>query len=125
MGYCIKLAGKMHLFETPKAMENLIRSSYTTLEFDEKKTAELAQLIADPSNTLCFVTAQSFKDEELPLKEYWYDLKYSLEPYSTDLLNKMKTPNVVDNGKKLDLPPVNNFLPKNFDVLPEDKSVSA
>ena len=114
----------MHLFETPQEMENLIRSSYTTLDFDATKVQELANLIADPTNTMCFVTAKSFKTEDLTLKEKWYNLDYSSEGYGTDLLNQMKNPVVADNGKKLDLPPINNFLPKNFDILPEDATVS-
>ena len=101
-------------------MSHLIRHSYTTLEFDTGKVKELAALIADPTNTLCFVTAQSFDTANLPLKEKWYKMDYSLEPYSAELLNKMKNPVVAENGKKLDLPPLNTFLPKNFDILPED-----
>lgn len=34
MQYCIRLASKMHLFETPSEMENLIRHMYTALDFD-------------------------------------------------------------------------------------------
>jgi len=30
----------------------------------------------------------------------------------------MANPVVKDNGKKLDLPPPNNLIPSNFDVLP-------
>ena len=51
-------------------------------------------------------------------------MDYSLEPYSAELLGKMKNPVVVDNGCKLDLPPVNTFLPENFDILPEDLALS-
>lgn len=124
MSYCIKLAGKMHLFETPAEMAHLIRHTYTTLDFDEAKVKELAGLIADPTNSMCFVTAQSFDVANLPLKEKWYNLDYSMEPYGDELLNKMKNPVVADNGKKLDLPPLNTFLPQNFDILPEDKTLS-
>ena len=124
MSYCIKLAGNMHLFGTPEEMKHLIRHSYTTLDFDTEKVKELAALVADPSNTLCFVTAQSFDNANLPLKEKWYKMDYSLEPYSAELLGKMKNPVVVDNGCKLDLPPVNTFIPENFDILPEDLALS-
>ena len=90
------------------------------LEFDVNRTKELAGYLADPSNTMCFVTSQSFDVATLPLKEKWYNIDFSREKYSEDLLNKMKTPVVANNGKNLDLPPVNSLLPKNFDILPID-----
>ena len=124
MDYCISLAANMHLFETPAEMAHLIRHSYTTLDFNEAKVQELAAKIAEPSNTLCYVTAQSFDVADLPLKEKWFNVDYSFEPYSEELLNKMQNPVVADNGKKLDIPPLNTFLPQNFDILPEDKTVS-
>ena len=37
----------------------------------------------------------------------------------------MRAPVVPDNGKPLDLPPPNNFIATNFDVLPDDASLSA
>jgi len=82
-------------------------------------------LIADPSNTMCFVTSQSFDKESLPIQDPWYKVDFSREKYSDDLLAKMKKPAVADNGKKLDLPPVNNMLPKKFDILAADATISA
>lgn len=125
MSYCIKLASNMHLFKNPEEMSNLIRHSYMALEFDVNRTKELAGYLADPSNTMCFVTSQSFDVATLPLKEKWYNIDFSREKYSEDLLNKMKTPVVANNGKNLDLPPVNSLLPKNFDILPNDETISA
>lgn len=40
------------------------------------------------------------------------------------MIKLMKNPSVVDNGKKLDLPPVNNLLPKNLDIVKDDKKNS-
>ena len=37
----------------------------------------------------------------------------------------MRAVTVVDNGKNLDLPPFNNLIATNFDILPEDASLSA
>ena len=37
----------------------------------------------------------------------------------------MNNPVIVNNGKKLDLPPVNTLLPKHFSILPKDDSISA
>ena len=37
MSYCVKLAGKMHLFETPDEMQHIIRHAYTALTFDAER----------------------------------------------------------------------------------------
>ena len=50
---------------------------------------------------------------------------FHIEKYNDELLNLIKNPVVADNGKKLDLPPENNLLPKNFDILAEDAANSA
>lgn len=60
----------------------------------------------------------------MPLKEKWYNIDFSREKYGTDLLTKMQKPVVANNGKKLDVPPVNTMLPKNFDVLKADATIS-
>lgn len=125
MSYCINLASKMHKFKTPKEMCHLIRHSYTALEFDAARIKQLAALIADPANTMCFINSQSFDNASLPLKEKWYNVDFSREKYGEELLNKMKKPVVADNGKNLDLPPVNTLLPKNFNVLATDAAISA
>ena len=60
----------------------------------------------------------------MPLKEKWYNVDYSIEKFSESLLDKIKNPLVVDNGKKLDLPPMNSLIPQNFDILEIDESLS-
>lgn len=57
-------------------------------------------------------------------QEYWYKIDFKAETYSEDMIKLMKNPSVVDNGKKLDLPPVNNLLPKNLDIVKDDKKNS-
>ena len=39
-------------------------------------------------------------------------------------LDELRNPKVSENGKRLDLPPKNNFIAKNFDLLSEDNAVS-
>jgi secreted Zn-dependent insulinase-like peptidase len=58
----------------------------------------------------------------LPLHQKWYKYNYSSEKYPAALLEKLKNPTIADNGKKLDLPPLNTLLPTNFNVLPENES---
>jgi len=102
----------------------LIKSNYTTEKFDVARTKELAAAIADPANMICFVTSQSFEAESFPLKEKWYNIPFSKEKLSKELLDKLKKPVVADNGMKLDLPTPNTFLPKNFDVIKANSEFS-
>lgn len=71
------------------------------------------------------MTSKSFEDASLPLKEKWYKIDYSMEKFSNEFLTKLKDPKVKENGKKLDLPPPNPLLPKRFDILDEDLTLSA
>jgi secreted Zn-dependent insulinase-like peptidase len=71
------------------------------------------------------LTSKSFDDASLPLKEKWYKIDYSMEKLSDEFLAKLKAPKIKENGKKLDLPPPNPLLPKKFDILSEDISLSA
>ena len=125
LSYCIKLAEKMHFFKEPGEMSHLIRQSYTALKFDPERTKELAACLTNPANTLCFLTSKSFQPSEFDKKDPWMGTDFHIEKYNDELLNLLKNPVVADNGKKLDLPPENNLLPKNFDILAEDAANSA
>ena len=43
---------------------------------------------------------------------------------SEDLIQKISAPACEIKTKKLDLPPINKLIPKKFDVLPKDESLS-
>lgn len=73
---------------------------------------------------MIFLTSKSFDDASLPLKEKWYKIDYSMDKFSNEFLTKLKEPKIKENGKKLDLPPPNPLLPKKFDILGEDSSLS-
>ena len=70
------------------------------------------------------VATKSFEDANLPIHEKWYKFNYSLEKFSEARINELKSAQVPDNGLKLDLPPPNNLIPTNFDIIPEDLSLS-
>lgn len=84
----------------------------------------MASAIADPANSVVYLLSKTFTDEMLPLKEKWYKIDYSSESYPEDLYRSLRKPSVAENGKKLDLPPVNTLLPSKFDQLPSDKSLA-
>ena len=123
--YCVGLARKMPVFSSDEAMAQLIRHQYIAEDFDKERCAELAGLLADPANCLALLSSKSFDDSTLPTHEYWYKFDYSLEKFDEGLTAAMQAPEVVDNGKRLDFPPANNLIPKNFDLLPPDESLSA
>jgi secreted Zn-dependent insulinase-like peptidase len=80
--------------------------------------------MANSENTLIFLSSKSFESENME-KERWYSVPWSKEKYSTQRIEAMKNAKATENnGKKLDLPPPNTLLPKNFDILPEDLSKS-
>jgi secreted Zn-dependent insulinase-like peptidase len=59
-------------------------------------------------------------------KERWYSVPWMMEKYSTERISAMNNASASgSNGLKLDLPPPNTLLPKNFDILPEDLEKSA
>lgn len=65
-------------------------------------------------------TFESIADQEAE----WYGTKYAIETYSDELIAKMKQPNCVVKTKKLDLPPANALIPKNFSILAKDSAAS-
>lgn len=117
--YCVGLARRMPRFESPEALRDLIKSQYLFEEFDQARIREIGALLADPKNALISLLSKSFKEETLPELEPWYNIKFSSEPYSAEFLATLTNPVVKDNGKKLGLPPPNNLIPSNFDILPE------
>jgi len=56
--------------------------------------------------------------------EKWYKTKYSCTDFSQELLNKMKSPKLSEDKKKLGIPPPNTLIAKSLDVMPPNKSES-
>jgi hypothetical protein len=83
----------------------------------------MSGLLANPKNLNVYLRSKNFeKEPELcPIEDPWYFTKYGKEQFSEKMLGLMTSPNVrasQQSKKRLDLPPVNNLLPKNLDVLP-------
>jgi secreted Zn-dependent insulinase-like peptidase len=102
-----------------EAMPDLLRSKIIVETFDEEWLNRLAHEICNPLNTNILLRSKSFENET-NLKAEWYNTKYSSIPFPQELLEKMTHPKCPITHKKLDLPPPNNLIPKNFDVLPEN-----
>ena len=70
-----------------------------------------------------FLGSQSLEDQTIE-KAPWYDTKYSVSEFDEEMLKRIRNPSCEIKEKKLDFPPANTMVPKNFDILPEDKSLS-
>ena len=113
----------MQYYETEEALTYLLRAPYGILEFDKPRLQELIDIIADPESSLIFIRSQSF-DKEVDKEDEWFKTKYSKAKYSEELLKIMKNPSSPQGKKKLDIPPHNNLLPKNLDVLSPQPDLS-
>jgi secreted Zn-dependent insulinase-like peptidase len=83
----------------------------------------VAEIMASSDNTLIFLSSKSFEGDNME-KERWYSVPWMKEKYTTERIEAMKNASAPDNGLKLDLPPANTLLPKNFDILPADAEKS-
>jgi len=109
----------------------LIKHMYVVEKMDRERIQEMSGLISDPRNLNIYLRSKSFEKtpEACPIEDPWYKTKYGKEKFSEKLLGLMVSPKVAQHkNKQLDLPPPNNLLPKNLDVLPtlskEDDEVS-
>lgn len=125
MNYAVNLARTMPHFQTPEDTAHLLRHSYVADEFKPEFITQCVDILADPSKSLILLSSKSFSDDTLPIHEKWYKFNYSLEKFTQERLTQLTAASALDNGKKLDLPPPNNLIATNFDVLPEDLTLSA
>lgn len=108
------------MFETD--LKDILKHQYVVEELDQGRVQEMSNLLADPMNSITMIRSKSFEGEQggCNLEDPWYATKYSKERYSDDLLDVMKHPSKLIPDGKVGLPPPNNLLPKNLDLVPED-----
>lgn len=116
--YVKSLASIMKKFTTEEDIPHLLRHQYIADVFDEDRIKQMTVALAVPENSMMFLTSKKFKDEQLPLMEKWYSIRYSSNKYSQCLRDTLILPGLKKNGKVLDLPLENVLLPTNFDLLP-------
>mmetsp|Transcript_12503 Transcript_12503/g.21036 ORF Transcript_12503/g.21036 Transcript_12503/m.21036 type:complete len:243 (+) Transcript_12503:1089-1817(+) len=120
---CVALASRLQIFEDDNVSE-LIRSKYISDEFREEQIKEVADQLCLTERVSIFLRSKSFEGKTTEEAE-WYSTKFSSETIPDELLQKMKNPASPVGSKKLDLPPANNLIPKNFDVLAKQEDHSA
>ena len=125
INYAVKLARSMCHFKTPEAMQHLIRHTYVADEYKPELLEQIVNELANPAKCVCILSSKSFEDASLPIHEKWYNFNYSKAKFTEARLAELAAATVIDNGKPLDLPPPNNLIATNFDILPEDLSLSA
>ena len=111
--------------KTPEDLAQVIRSKYISDEYKPDLIAQVGEMLADPQKCLILISSKSFEDANLPIAEKWYKHNYSCDKLAGDRVENLRQAQAPDNGKALDLPPENNLIATNFDILPEDPSLSA
>lgn len=120
MGYIVNLARHMPAYKNAADLSLILQHRYISSEYKPEMLNQVVDILADPAKALIIVSSKSFEDSTLPIHEKWYKFNYSLEKMSEERVNELRAPNVVNNGKLLDLPPQNNLIATNFDVLAEE-----
>jgi secreted Zn-dependent insulinase-like peptidase len=124
MRTCVATAGRMHVF-TDENIHDINRTKYVVDDFNPEQLKTIAESLCDPKGLNILMRSQSFKDTPLVSEtEEWYGTKYKVTPFSDELIDKIANPKCEIKSKKLDLPPPNTMIPKNFDVLPEASEFS-
>lgn len=104
-------------------MPSLMRQRYEVDKFDQDKVREIAEKLCDPQNCNIEMRSKSYETECTETDE-WFGTKFCVGPIPDNMLQKMKNPNCEIKSKKLGLPPKNNLIPKNFDILPPNETYS-
>ena len=89
-------------------------------KFDQQKIESLGSDLCDPTKCNILLRSKSFENETDTIEE-WYKTKYIVRDIDEKLINKILSPNVQTRSKKLDLPPANKLIPKNFGIKAQNK----
>jgi secreted Zn-dependent insulinase-like peptidase len=123
MSFVQSVAKKLHFYD--KDIQNILKERYVVDKFDKELIQKYSSLLCEADSVAIFLSSQSFKsEEETYSKAQWYGTKYKVTPFSESLKDLIHNPRCPIASKKLDLPPKNNMIPKNFDILEEDKESS-
>jgi secreted Zn-dependent insulinase-like peptidase len=79
--------------------------------------------LCDINKLNILLRSKQFENQTNEVEE-WYQTKYSVTNFSEQLKQRMTNPNIEFKKSKLDLPPKNNLIPTNFDILNENPEYS-
>lgn len=101
---------------TEENIDQLIRSGYIRDEFDQDQIKKYIDVLSRTDTLNVIIRSKTFEGQTDQVAE-WYLTKYKVEPFSPELLKKMQSPSCVIKDKKLDYPPSNNLIAKDFGIL--------
>jgi len=120
---CTGTAKRMKLYGHD-TWKNYLREKYVVSKFDEVKINEIADLLCSDKNLNVYLISKKVEGDTTS-KAPWYDTKFSKAPFDDETTKRINNPACVIKSKKLDLPPANTMIPKNFDIIAKDESLSA
>ena len=100
--------------------EDILRLHYLMEEFQPEVLQKFIHSLALENSRIYLIsqTLESECDQVEPI----YKTKYSVTPFSQEIINNYNNPDISNRKSKkvLDLPQENVFIPKNFDILTQD-----
>ena len=105
-------------------MHTILETIHVHEDFDKVLVQEILDALCRTDNINIYLHSQSFTDEELTETEEWFSTRHTISKFSDELIAKMMNPKCEIKSKKLGLPPPNNLIPKNFDILPKNEKYS-
>jgi secreted Zn-dependent insulinase-like peptidase len=97
-------------------VDQLIRSHYIIDEFDKEQIKKYIDVLSRVDTLNVILRSKSFEGQTDQVAE-WYETKYKVERFSPELIKLMQSPNCEIKEKKLDYPPKNNLIAKDFSLL--------
>jgi len=112
MNYVMSLSDRMHYYP----LEDILHLNYLMEEYKpDIFHGVINSLTAD--NMRVYLTSKSV-EKECDQVERWYGTKYKCEPFTQEFKQMFANPghSFSHSGKRLDLPPINTFIPENFQI---------
>lgn len=116
IGYTTSLVSRMHNYP----IEDVLKIGYLMEDYKPDLIEKTINSLTT-KNVRIYLTSKSV-EKDCNQTEKWYGTKYSCEPFNEELRNILENPKVnpSKSGKVLDLPPLNHFIPENFDLFAKD-----
>lgn len=104
----------------------MLRQRIVTDKYDPELIQKYVGLLCESDKLgIFFSSKKNWESEKDSFKKAsYYDTPYDVTEFSEELQRKIDNPNCEITSKKLDLPPKNTMIPKNFDILAENKEKS-
>jgi len=117
------LANNLHDYPR-EIVKDILEGPFVPTVYDPVYIKKLIDMMI-PENMLIMISSETYK-AETNLEEKWYKTKYSYEDFNEKIKTLLHNPKVGPSSnrqKTINLPPPNNLLPKNIDILPKSKDI--